>query len=109
MSQMEKITIEGKVVEYEYDGVYAYVPLKRGDEVIMNDYITELHQLGRDWYDTPGSIKNCACKSCNHAREIYGRPLMVWTQKQLKHHGVIKRYGHSASDLESMIEQSLTI
>ena len=41
----------------------------------LNQEIERLHKLGREHYDTPGSIRYCSCKSCNTARKIHGKPL----------------------------------
>lgn len=43
--------------------------------------IQEFHKMGREHYDTPGSIKYCACDSCNEARRVVGRSEKHWDEK----------------------------
>jgi len=40
--------------------------------------IAYLHTLDRTHYDTPGSIRHCACVSCNAARRSYGEREYTW-------------------------------
>lgn len=40
--------------------------------------IARLHRLDRPHYDTPGSVKECACLSCNTARRLYGARQRTW-------------------------------
>lgn len=40
--------------------------------------IARLHRLDRTQYDTPGSIRCCACRSCNTARRLYKTPERTW-------------------------------
>lgn len=40
--------------------------------------IARLHQLDRTEYDTPGSIRWCACSNCNTVRATYGRTQQTW-------------------------------
>lgn len=40
--------------------------------------IRQLHALPREHYDTPGSIRRCACVSCNQARRTYQERERTW-------------------------------
>jgi hypothetical protein len=40
--------------------------------------IDRLHGLDRRHYDTPGSVKHCACVSCNAVRRLYGAREKTW-------------------------------
>ncbi len=40
--------------------------------------IASLHKMNRTHYDTPGSIRHCACVSCNEARRSYGERERTW-------------------------------
>jgi hypothetical protein len=40
--------------------------------------IAFLHALDRTHYDTPGSVRRCACTTCNHARRLYGSRAKTW-------------------------------
>ena len=37
-----------------------------------------LHKLDRAHYDTPGSIRECACADCNRVRRLYGCAPKRW-------------------------------
>ena len=43
--------------------------------------IERLHKLDRGHYDTPGSIRECACVSCNLTRVSYGRSAKRWSAR----------------------------
>lgn len=50
--------------------------------------IDRLHKMDRSAYDTPGSVKYCACVSCNTSRRIYDARGKTWqglsrTKRQL--------------------------
>jgi len=40
-----------------------------------------LHKLDRGHYDTPGSIRDCACAGCNKTRMRYGRAAKRWSAR----------------------------
>lgn len=42
------------------------------------DVIPQLHRLDRTHYDTPGSVRACACVDCNRVRQSYGRYGRTW-------------------------------
>ena len=35
------------------------------------------HKAGREFYDTPSSVKGCPCSSCNKSRERHGVPVLT--------------------------------
>lgn len=45
------------------------------------DEIARLHTLDRGHYDTPGSVRECACRSCNTVRVSYGRAAKRWSTR----------------------------
>jgi hypothetical protein len=47
-------------------------------EQIRPGEIDTFHRLDRSQYDTPGSIKQCACVSCNEARRIHSVREKTW-------------------------------
>ena len=42
------------------------------------EQIARLHKLDRTHYDTPGSVRDCACESCNTVRRIYSVSEKRW-------------------------------
>lgn len=40
--------------------------------------IARLHALDRTQYDTPGSVRRCACVSCNAARRLHQARERTW-------------------------------
>jgi hypothetical protein len=51
---------------------------KRRADANRAEMVADLHKLDRTNYDTPGSVSECACMSCNWSRHVYKKPLKKW-------------------------------
>jgi len=101
-----KITINGAVVEYDYNGATAGIKIAKNEPVSMEQHINNLHTLDRTHYDTPNSVRGCACSSCNGARKSRGIRGIGWQKPDIDLFGVIERIGMTQSDACSTIGQA---
>src|SRR5690554_5562415 len=101
----ESTTINGTTVNYNTDGHNVCVVAKNS-EISMGSRIAELHKLDRSHYDTPASIQNCCCKSCNAAREQHGLTAKKWNREDYRQ-GELKSVGMRILDIENLIRMEI--
>lgn len=101
----ESTKINGTTVKYNTDGHNVCV-IAKNSEISMENWIAELHKLDRSHYDTPASIQNCCCKSCNAARKQHGLTAKKWKRDDLRQ-GELKPVGMKVIDIENLIRMEI--
>jgi len=97
--------INGVTVKYNTDGHNVCV-IAKNSEISMEDRITELHKMDRSHYDTPASIQNCCCDSCNAARKQHGLAAKKWKREDYRQ-GELKSVGMKIIDIENLIRMEI--
>jgi len=53
--------------------IYTELVKRRATAIERKIEIDRLHKLGREFYDTPASVRGCPCRSCNQSRKRCGK------------------------------------
>jgi len=101
----ESTKINGVTVKYNTDGHNVCIVAKNS-EFSMENRIAELHKLDRSHYDTPASIQNCCCDSCNAARKQHGLTAKKWKREDYRQ-GVLCSVGMRILDIENLIRMEI--
>jgi hypothetical protein len=100
-----------KGFEFWYDGIKATLIIPKGTKISMEKHISDLHEKDRTHYDTPASVMNCYCKSCQEARKMYTpekyNSRAHWSKHTIFHFGEIEGLHMSQSCAEGRIENMI--